>query len=166
VPGAAGPSLDRVFPAAGRRVLAMHPGDEEGRMLRSPGLTTAGKSYAFATAADLVVKLLSSRADELGDSGRGLPRSPRARRPMKEWVRVPAPDEEFCPAYPLEARSFVSAGAAADGNRPPAPAGAPAAASTRRNSANTAGSCSSGCDATRTRRPIQRCAGATARIKG
>jgi hypothetical protein len=87
----------------------MYPGDEEGRMLRSPGLKTAGKFYAFATAADLVVKLPSSRVHELIDSDRGLPCSPRPGRPMKEWVRIPAPDEESCLSYLLEARTFVSA---------------------------------------------------------
>jgi len=87
----------------------MYPGDEEGRMRRSPGLKTAGKFYAFATATDLVVKLASSRVDALIDGGRGLPCSPRPGRPMKEWVRIPAPDEESCLSYVLEARTFVSA---------------------------------------------------------
>ncbi|MEJ7630065.1 MAG: hypothetical protein WKF54_10795 [Nocardioidaceae bacterium] len=83
-------------------------------MLRSPGLKTAGKFYAFATAADVVVKLPSSRVDELIDSGRGLVCSPRPGRPMKEWLRIPAPDEATCLSYLLEARTFVSAVA---GNR-------------------------------------------------
>lgn len=78
-------------------------------MLRSPGLKTAGKFYAFATAADLVVKLPASRVDDLVGSGRGLPCSPRPGRPMKEWVRIPALDEESCLDYLLEARAFVSA---------------------------------------------------------
>ncbi|HEV2088799.1 MAG TPA: hypothetical protein VGR21_10850 [Cryptosporangiaceae bacterium] len=78
-------------------------------MLRSPGLKTAGKFYAFATADDLVVKLPSSRVDELVASGRGLPCSPRPGRPMREWVRIPAPDAESCLSYLLEARTFVSA---------------------------------------------------------
>ncbi len=77
-------------------------------MLRSSGLKTAGKFYGFATGADLVVKLPSSRVDELIHSDRGLPRSPRPGRPMKEWVRIPAPDEESCLSYLLEARTFVS----------------------------------------------------------
>lgn len=77
-------------------------------MLRSPGLKTVGKFYAFATAADLVVKLPSSRVEQLIDSGRGLPCSPRPGRPMKEWIRIPAPDEESCLSYVLEARTFVS----------------------------------------------------------
>ncbi len=78
-------------------------------MLRSPGLKTAGKFYAFATSADLVIKLPASRVDELIDSGRGLRCSPRPGRPMKEWVRIPAPDEDSCLSYLLEARTFVSA---------------------------------------------------------
>ncbi len=28
---------------------------------------------------------------------------------MREWVRIPAPDEESCLSYLLEARTFVSA---------------------------------------------------------
>jgi len=87
----------------------MYPRDEQGRMLRSPGLKTAGKFYAFVTAADLMVKLPSSRVNELIDSGRGLPCATRPGRPMKEWVRIIAPDEESCLAYVLEARTFVSA---------------------------------------------------------
>ncbi|MGI8721156.1 MAG: hypothetical protein ACR2JG_02900 [Geodermatophilaceae bacterium] len=74
----------------------MYPDDEEGRMLRSPGLKTAGKFYGFASADDLVVKLPSSRVDELIGSGRGSPCSPRPGRPMKEWVRITAPDEKSC----------------------------------------------------------------------
>ncbi len=108
MPGDA-PSVDQVFSAAGHRLLTMYPGDEEGRMLRSLGLKSAGKFYGFATATDLVVTLSSSRFDELIDSGRGLPCSPRPGRPMKEWVRIPAPDEDFCLSYLLEARAFVSA---------------------------------------------------------
>jgi hypothetical protein len=102
------PSADRVFSAVGQRVLTTYPEDEEGRMLRSSGLRTAGKFYAFATATDLVVKLPSSRVRELVDSGRGLPCSPRPGRPMREWVQIPAPDEESCLAYVVEARTFVA----------------------------------------------------------
>lgn len=109
--GDAGASVDQIFSAVARRLLTMHPDDEEGRMLRASGLRTAGRLYAFVTAADLVVKLPASRVDELISSGRGLTCSPRPGRPMKEWVRIPAPDEESCLSYLLEARTFVSAGA-------------------------------------------------------
>lgn len=77
-------------------------------MLHSLGLKTGGTFYAFATTDDLVVKLPSSRVDELVGSGRGLPCSPRPGRPMKEWVCLPAPDEQSCLSYVLEARTFVS----------------------------------------------------------
>jgi len=77
-------------------------------MLQSPGLKTAGRFYGFATIEDLVVKLPASRVAELIDSGRGLPCSPRPGRPMREWVRLPALDEESCLAYLLEARTFVA----------------------------------------------------------
>ncbi len=98
-----------VFEAARHRVLGRWPDDEPGLMLRSAGLKAGGKFYAFASAADLVVKLPTSRVDELVDSGRGLACSPRPGRPMKEWVRIPAPDEEACVAYLLESRAFVTA---------------------------------------------------------
>lgn len=105
------PTVEQIFSDVRHHVLANHPGDEEGRMLHAPGLKTAGKFYAFATATDLVVKLPSSRVDELIDSGAGLPCSPRPGRPMKEWVVLPALDEEACTAYVLEARTFVRANA-------------------------------------------------------
>lgn len=101
------PTVDQVFSTVRHRMLATYPADEEGRMLRSASLKTAGKSYAFATATDLIVKLPASRVDELVDSGRGLPCSPKPGRPMKEWVCIPGPDEEACAAYVLEARTFV-----------------------------------------------------------
>lgn len=104
--------MEPVFTAVALRVRGMHPGDEEGRMLRSPGLKTEGRFYAFATATDLVVKLPAARVTELIDSGLGLPCSPRPGRPMREWVRLPAPDEDSCLAYVLEARAFVVTGTA------------------------------------------------------
>jgi hypothetical protein len=70
MPRDAGPSFHQVFSAVGHHVLTIYPDDEEGRMLQSPGLKTTGKFYAFVTAVDLVVKLPSSRVDELIDSGR------------------------------------------------------------------------------------------------
>ena len=96
-----------MFTAVVARVLAVHPEDEEARMLRAPALRTAGQCYAFAPGADLMVKLPSTRVDELVGSGGGLPCAPRGGRPMREWVRIPAPDEETGLAYVLEARAFV-----------------------------------------------------------
>jgi len=103
---------EEVFSTVRDRVLAMFPGDEVGRMLRSAGLKTNTKFYAFATADDVIVKLPAARVGELVETGQGLPCSPRPGRPMKEWVQIPAPDEESCLSYVLEARSFVSAIAA------------------------------------------------------
>ncbi len=99
-----------VFASVSQQLLSEFTGDEQGRMLQSPGLKTGGKFYGFATAGDLVVKLPSARVDELIEAGQGLPCSPRPGRPMKEWVRIMAPDEETCRSYLLEARAFVSAG--------------------------------------------------------
>ncbi len=99
------------FAAAGDRVRQMHPADEEGRMLHSPGLKANGKFYGFATGADVIVKLPPARVDDLVRRGVGFPCSPRPGRPMKEWVRIAAPDEDACVAYLLEARQFVTGGA-------------------------------------------------------
>ena len=97
------------FAAASDRVRRMHPADEEGRMLHSPGLKANGKLYGFATGADLIVKLPAARVNDLVESGDGSPCSPRPGRPMKEWVRIAAPDADACVAYLLEAREFVAA---------------------------------------------------------
>jgi hypothetical protein len=104
------PEVFPTFPAAVARVLAAHPGDDQAPMLRSPGLRTGGRFYGFAAGADLVVKLPAARVRQLVDSGLGLPCSPRPGRPMREWVRVTAPDEETCVSYLLEARTFVAVG--------------------------------------------------------
>lgn len=96
-----------VFAAVSQQVLAAHPDDDEGRMLRSPALRTSGAAYAFVTAAGLVVKLPEDRVAQLVESGRGLPCSPGRGRPMREWVRLPATDEAVCREYVLEARAFV-----------------------------------------------------------
>lgn len=77
-------------------------------MLHSPGLRTGGTFYGFATADDLVVNLPAPRVVELIEAGDGMPCSPRPGRPMREWVCVPAPDEESCLDYLLEARTFVT----------------------------------------------------------
>jgi hypothetical protein len=100
---------EQVFVPVARRVLAMFPDDQQGRMLQSAGLKTAGKFYGFAnTSGELVVKLPASRVTELIDGGRGLPCSPRPGRPMREWVCLPGLDDASCQSYLLEARDFVS----------------------------------------------------------
>jgi hypothetical protein len=106
---------ERVFGPVADQVLAEHPGDEQGRMLHAPGLKTGGSFYGFATADELVVKLPAPRVQELIADGRGLPCSPRPGRPMREWVTIPAPDEDTCRTLLLEARAFVSGGARTGG---------------------------------------------------
>jgi hypothetical protein len=96
------------FAAAARRMLAEHPDDEQRRMLRSPALAAGGSSYGFATADELIVKLPADRVAVLVADGRGLPCSPRPGRPMREWVCIPAPDEEACLSWLREARAFVT----------------------------------------------------------
>jgi hypothetical protein len=99
---------DATFEAVTDRVLAGHPHDEPGRMLQSPGLRTGGRFYAFAPVDALVVKLPAQRVAALIGEGRGEPCAPRPGRPMREWVRIPAPDEETALAFVLEARAFVA----------------------------------------------------------
>jgi hypothetical protein len=99
---------DQVLAVVAEQVLAEYPEDEQGTMLRSTGLRTSGKFYAFATATDLVVKLPAARVTELVASGLGMPCAPRPDRPMREWVQIPTPDEDTCRAYVLQARAFVA----------------------------------------------------------
>ncbi|MEU4704561.1 hypothetical protein [Nonomuraea dietziae] len=89
------------------RMLARHPGDEQGSMLHSPGLKAGGRFYAFATRDDLVVKLPASRVAELIAAGVGRVCDPRGGRPMREWVRLTPTDEHTCVAFLEEARDFV-----------------------------------------------------------
>ena len=107
------------FQSAARQVLDLHPADEEGWMLHSPGLRTAGKFYGFASAEALVVKLPAARVAELVADGQGGPCSPRPGHPMREWVVIPNPDAQTCVSYLLEARAFV-AGLPAGAQAPPA----------------------------------------------
>ncbi len=102
---------DGTFALVREDLLAAFPGDQKGKMLQSAGLKTAGKFYAFATATDLMIKLPAPRVDELIRDGAGLACSPRPGTPMKQWVRIPAPDAATCRAYLIEARAFVAEGA-------------------------------------------------------
>jgi hypothetical protein len=106
-----------VFERASRTLLDEHPGDERGRMLRSPGLKTACLFYAFATDSDLVVKVPATRVAELIAAGVGRPCEPHRGRPMKQWVRLTPADTDTCTAYLKEARQFV-AGLATDDRKP------------------------------------------------
>ena len=101
--------MTELFESVSAELLASHPGDDRGRMLRSPGLKAAGKFFAFATKDDLVVKLPAARVAELIVTGAGRPCSPARGRPMREWVRVRPADREACAAFLAEARSFVTA---------------------------------------------------------
>jgi hypothetical protein len=53
--GTTEPSVSEVFSAVAQRVRALHPGDEE-RMLRSPGLRTAGKLNWMRQEADFFTR--------------------------------------------------------------------------------------------------------------
>lgn len=89
------------------RMLDLHPGDELGRMLHSPGLRLAGRYYAFTSRHDLVVKLPAARVAELIAAGTGRACDPRGGHPMRQWVRLTPPDEHACVAHLKEARNFV-----------------------------------------------------------
>jgi len=102
------PSAEQVFSASARRVLVLHPGDSQGRMLRSPGLRTGGKFYAFATREDVVLKLPAARVAELIERGAGRPFETKPGRPMREWVRLAGLDADSCVDVLLEARAFVA----------------------------------------------------------
>ena len=97
-----------VFADVAARVLAEHPGDDQARMLHSPGLRTPAGFYAFAPGPDVIVKLPAARVRELIGAGDGEPCSPRPGHPMREWVRLPDPDEQTCLARVLEARAFLT----------------------------------------------------------
>lgn len=96
------------FEIVADRVLQLHPGDEQGRMLRALGLKICNKFYGFASGDYLVVKLPRNRVAELIEQELGRPCAPRSGRPMKEWVQIWKPDEKATWDYLLEARDFVS----------------------------------------------------------
>ena len=103
----ADPGPADTFAVVRERALALHPGDEEGRMLHSTGLRTGGKFYAFASGADVIVKLPAERVAELVASGAGSPCETKPGRAMREWVQLPVRDADSCLASVLEARAFV-----------------------------------------------------------
>lgn len=109
------PIIDAPFAEPARRfelvaaeLLAEDQRVERGRMLHSPALRVAGKSFAFATKEDIVIKLPGERVRELIASGQGRPCEIRKGSPMREWVRVQPADEEACRAYLHEAREFLA----------------------------------------------------------
>ena len=101
------PTAREVFAGIRDRLLAQHPEDTEGKMLQAPGLRAGDKFYAFVSAGDLMMKLPADRVAALIAAGDGHPCSPRPGHPMREWVQVPAIDEDTCVALVTEARAFV-----------------------------------------------------------
>lgn len=102
------PFAEGTFEIVVDQVLKLHPGDEQGRMLRALGLKTCNKFYGFASGDYLVIKLPKNRVVELIEQGRGRPCAPRPDRPMKEWVQICEPNEKATLDYLLEARGFVA----------------------------------------------------------
>jgi hypothetical protein len=99
-------SVENLFDAVTKRVLAEEPDVELDRIFQSPGLKTGGKFFALVSRGDLVVKLPRERVAELVGSGAGRPFE-SGRRVMKEWVRLSPGDVATCAAYVAEARRFV-----------------------------------------------------------
>ena len=83
-------------------------GVEEGRILSFPCLRVDGDFFATAEhrTGELVVKLPSSRVDELVGTGEGRPFGPGGRT-FKEWVLVPEGSDERWAALMEEAMAFV-----------------------------------------------------------
>jgi hypothetical protein len=102
-------TLEDMFDAVAERLLAEDAEIERGRMLRSTGLKTGGKFFAFCRDGELVLKLAARRVDELvaRSDGRRFDRGDG--RPLKEWVVVRPADESECVTYITEARDFVAA---------------------------------------------------------
>jgi hypothetical protein len=101
-------TVEEMFDEVGGRLVDEHAGVEQGRILHSVGLKTAGKFFAFVARGELVVKLPAKRVDELVSGSAGRPFDAGRGRPMKEWVRLRPADEAACAAYVVEARRFVA----------------------------------------------------------
>ena len=99
--------VDQCFEAVAERLLREEAGVDQGRMLRSTGLRSGGKFFAFARDGELVVKVAAERVEELVARGMGEPFFSGGRR-MREWVCVQPRDEEACAAYVDEARRFAT----------------------------------------------------------
>jgi hypothetical protein len=100
--------VEELFEQVATRLLVDDAHVEQGRMLRSGGLKTAGKFFAMVVQGELVVKLPVARVDELVAGGAGRPFE-SGRRVMREWVSLRPADEAACAAYVVEARDFVAA---------------------------------------------------------
>lgn len=82
---------------------------EEGELMRSRCVRAAGEFVAMADyrSGDLVVKLPRARVDELIAAGDGLAFAP-AKKVFREWVQIPARDEELWRTLLSESLAFVS----------------------------------------------------------
>lgn len=100
-------TLEERFQAVAAHLADRLPGVEQGRIMRSEGVKTGDRFFAFARDGELVVKLPAERVRELLDGGAGQPfRS--GRRVMREWVTLTPPDEPTMTAYVTEAHEFVA----------------------------------------------------------
>ena len=101
-------SVEELFAALSARVVAEDDAVEQGPIMRSTGLKTGGKFFAFARSGELVVKLPAARVAELVASGDGGPFVGSRDRVMREWVVLRPPDERACAAWVDEARAFAA----------------------------------------------------------
>jgi hypothetical protein len=99
-------SVEVAFGAIARRLTAQDGAVDEGRMLRSSGLRTGGRFFAFARDEDLVVKLPRERVETLVAAKKGRPFKSGSRT-MKEWVALTPENEAICCDYVVEALDFA-----------------------------------------------------------
>jgi hypothetical protein len=100
-------TVERMFEAAGDRLMADGDGVERGRMLRSLGLKADGRFFAFARDDELTVRIAPARVSELIAAGEGQPfRS--GSRTMKGWVTVAPAAEAALETYLEEARAWTA----------------------------------------------------------
>ena len=89
--------------------LLVDPAVTESTMMGFPCLRANGKFFACVERAmgNLIVKLPAGRVDELVASGAGIPFAPNG-RVFREWVAVPAPDEQKWTALLDEAKAYAN----------------------------------------------------------
>jgi hypothetical protein len=76
----------------------------EGQMMGMPALKAEGKMFGGLFEGELVAKLGRERVQELIANGRARQFDPSGRdRPMKDWARLPEPDDDWI-ALAQEAR--------------------------------------------------------------
>ena len=91
--------------------LLRDPAVERGTMMGFPCLRVEGRFFVSIDprSGDLVVKLPSTRVEELISAGQGRTFAPSG-RPFREWVSIPQPSGNGWSALMAEALAFVAKG--------------------------------------------------------